>query len=130
MTWQRPLGLPGFDDDTGHGILDAFAAVLAVLGQDPILAPGETVHVQVRDAVSGAVVFSAATSDAALLDWEIADVVPGSFRILAGTDRDGDGDVTDAGEITGTWRDGNGNDILNVAAGTTLSDLDIVIRPG
>jgi serine protease len=47
-------------------------------------------------------------------DFDLDDVAPGRYRLIAGTDSDGDGLVCDAGEACGAWRTVDSPVILEV----------------
>ena len=65
----QDIGAPGFDTRSGHGLVDAHAAVLAALGQVPRpgLIPEEVVEVRLVQVATGKTVFSATTTEAQLL---------------------------------------------------------------
>jgi serine protease len=117
----QDLGLPGPDSQFGAGLVDAYAALSAV-AEVPSLALNEPIHVRVIDVATGNVAYSTSTTVAQTLAWSVSGVQPGSYRIVAGTDRNGDGELDDAGEVGGTW---NGGATLEVAG--SLSDLDFVL---
>lgn len=125
----QDVGDPGLDDRHGHGIVDAYRALLAGLGMEtPVLIPGEIVTVRLVSAPGGALEFSATTTEAEGLRWTIEGVPAGTYRLLAGTDRDFDGAIDDAGEVAGAWADGEGGDVLTVGEGDP-PDLDFAIAP-
>jgi len=127
----RDVGDPGFDTRTGHGILDAYAAVLSVLAlPPPVLIPFESVHVRLLQLPLGTVVFSALTTDAEQLQWTLGPVRAGLYILEAGTDRNFDGDISDPGEVFGRWTDEQGSDVLAVVPpDAPLGTLDFTIGP-
>jgi len=126
----RDVGDPGYDTRTGHGILDAYAAVLAVLAlPPPVLIPFEPVRVRLLQLPQGQVVFSALTTDAEQLQWTLGPVGAGHYVLEAGTDRNFDGDISDAGEVFGRWTDGQGGEVLVVDPGAEPPVLDFTIGP-
>ncbi|MHC4730666.1 MAG: S8 family serine peptidase, partial [Planctomycetota bacterium] len=126
----QDVGDPGYDVRTGHGILDAYAAVLSVLAlPPPVLIPFEPVHVRLLQLPRRNVVFSATTTEAEQLQWTLGPVGAGSYLLEAGTDRNFDGDISDAGEVFGRWTNEQGGAVLDVVPDTELPALDFTIRP-
>jgi subtilisin family serine protease len=126
----RDVGDPGFDTRTGHGILDAYAAVLSALAlPPPVLIPFEPVQVRLIQLPLNKVVFSAETTEAEQLQWTLGPVGAGLYILEAGTDRNFDGDISDPGEVFGRWTDEQGGDVLEVVPGATLPALDFTIGP-
>jgi len=124
----RDLGVAGPDAFFGYGRVDAYSALIAALEQDaPPLIPGETLHVRVLN-LSGSVAFATTTTQATSLRWSVRELAPGSYRIEAGTDRDFDGEIDDAGELFGRWPNPAGGDVLTVGADENRNDLDFVLQ--
>jgi len=122
----RDVGDPGFDTGTGHGIVDANAAVTSLLHLGtPDVIPGEFVEVRLVHASTGKIVQSVVTSDTRALVWSLAGIPSGSYRLVAGTDRDFDGDLDDPGELFGAWRDSGGSELLRLSGGETRAGLAI-----
>ncbi|MCK6461372.1 MAG: S8 family serine peptidase, partial [Planctomycetes bacterium] len=119
----QDIGAPGVDPETGHGIVDAYRAALAVLGQPPpAYVPYEEVEVRLLRAGTTTVVASARTSDAAGLEWTLPDVPAGRYVLEAGTDRNRDGVLSGPGELYGRWQ---GGEVLVVDG--PRGDLDFAI---
>ena len=128
ISTARDIDSEGYDPRTGFGIVDAYHAVLAALGQTaPVLIPFEEVTVRLLRAGELSVLMSATTTQTEMLAFSFVGVPPGSYLLEAGTDRNLDGDITDAGEVFGRWQDGDGGDVLEVAG--SLSGLDFTIQP-
>jgi len=126
----QDIGNPGYDVWTGHGLLDAYSAVLAVIGgTPPVLIPFEEVEVRLVDVGTLRPVFSVKTSQLQQLQWTLADIGPGRYVLEAGTDRNYDGDISDPGEVFGRYRDTKGAEEIFIAPGKNLSDLDFTIQP-
>jgi serine protease len=124
----RDVGDPGFDPETGHGILDANAAVTSLLGLGtPLIIPGETVEVRLLSSSGSKVVRSATTSDTRELLFTFDGLPSGSYRLVAGTDRDFDGDIDDPGELYGVWTDEDGGELIRVSGDETRADLSIAV---
>jgi len=118
------VGPQGFDNETGYGIVDADAAVRALLDLDPpTLIPGERIEVRLMRASDGFILYRAETSDSRDLDWLFANLVAGRYRLEAGTDRDFDGRIDDSGELYGVWQDGVGNDVIELVEGESKHGL-------
>ncbi len=97
----------GMDPETGHGIVDAYRAALAALGEpEPVYVPYEEVEVRLLRATGGTVFRSVVTSDVQGFSWSLADVPPGRYLLEAGTDRNRDGLLSGPGELYGRWGDG------------------------
>jgi serine protease len=126
----RDVGDPGYDTRTGHGIVDAYAAVLAVLAlPPPVLIPFESVQVRLLQLPARGVAFSAFTTEAEQLAWTLGPVEAGRYVLEAGTDRNFDGDISDPGEVFGRWTDEQGGEVLDIAPGAELPVLDFTIQP-
>jgi len=124
----RDVGPVGFDNQTGFGIVDADAAVRALFELDsPVLIPGEEIEVRLMRAADGFILYRAYTSDSRQLAWLLAGLPAGRYRLEAGTDRDFDGSIDDAGELYGVWQDGAGNDVLDLAAGESKTGLTFAL---
>jgi len=103
----QDIGDPGVDDETGHGIVDAYRAALAAMEQpQPVYVPYEEVEVRLLRAPGGTVLRSVVTSDVQGFSWSLADVPSGSYLLEAGTDRNRDGALSGPGELYGRWGDG------------------------
>ncbi len=121
----QDVGAAGYDTRTGHGLLDAHAAVLSALGlPEPLLIPGEKILVRLLQSPTLAVVATTETTAGGLLQWQLANVVAGSYVLAAGTDRDLDGRIDDPGEVYGTLPG-----VVDVTAGLNIANLDITITP-
>jgi hypothetical protein len=126
----RDVGDPGFDTWTGHGILDAYAAVLSALSlPPPVLIPFEPVEVRLLQLPQRIVVFSATTFESQQLQWTLGPVGAGQYVLEAGTDRNFDGDISDAGEVFGRWTNAQGDEVLDIDPEEALPVLDFAIRP-
>lgn len=126
----QDVGDPGYDLRTGHGILDAYAAILAALSlPPPVLIPFEPVQVRLLQLPQRNVIFTALTTEAEQLAWTLGPVGAGSYVLEAGTDRNFDGDISDAGEVFGRWTNGLGQEALEVDPYNQLPVLDFAIRP-
>jgi subtilisin family serine protease len=122
------IDAPGFDVRTGAGLLDAPAVLAAAVDETPpLLGRFESVHVVLRAVPSGTVVYDVVTTVDAGLVWTLEGVPEGDYRLEAGTDRDFDGAIDDAGEIHGTWTDDEGADTLHATPGPPRTDLDFPI---
>ena len=123
----RDVGPAGRDDDTGWGILDAHSAALALLNLPaPAIIPGESLQVRLLRVSDGAELVRTITTDSKQFAWSFSSVLPGRYRLIAGTDRDFDGRIDDMGELFGAW---NGGADLIVAASESRTDLSITIQP-
>jgi subtilisin family serine protease len=130
LTTAQDAGAIGVDDRFGHGIVDAFSAVLAAMEEDPPpLFPGETVEVRLLHAITFDIVARVTTSEDAGLAWDMPSVAEGRYILEAGTDRDFDGDLFDPGEMWGRWTDGQGGETLIVGPAAEITDLDFVLQP-
>jgi len=124
----QDIDSPGYDPRTGYGLLDAYAAVLATLGQPtPLLVPYEKVEVRLLSLPTLEVAYATTTSSGSQLRWTLSGIAPGRYRLQAGTDRNFDGDLSGPGELFGTWTDGAGGDVLVVDG--TRTGLDFAIAP-
>jgi len=124
----REVGPPGFDSQSGWGILDADAATRMLLALDrPALIPGERIEVRLVRASDSAILYRAETSDTRDLAWLFADLPAGRYRLEAGTDRDFDGSIDDAGELYGVWRDEAGGDVIELAQDEVRNDLTLAL---
>jgi hypothetical protein len=116
----------GPDAFFGHGLINARKAVLAAAEPPPADDPGQAgdvghVFVRLLDADSGATLAESETDLARAYRVSIAGPIPaGRYLIAAGTDRDGDGQIGDAGEAFGKA------EIEVPAAGTAAIDLPVV----
>jgi len=125
----RDIHDPGIDDQSGYGIVDANAAVRNLLLLPPTPgAPGETIHVRLLR-LDGVTVLTTESSDTRAFAWSLSRVARGSYRLVAGTDRDFDGAINDTGELFGEWTDGEGGNVIVLGAGETRADLSITLAP-
>ena len=123
----RDIDSPGFDDRTGYGIIDAYGAVTSLLNlQATPGIPGESIQVRLLRASDGVTVLKSGTSDTRLFAWSLSQVPAGSYRLVAGTDRDFDGAIDDPGELYGAW---DGGAVLKLGPGETRADLSITLVP-
>ncbi|HEX5135788.1 MAG TPA: S8 family serine peptidase [Planctomycetota bacterium] len=107
LSTAQDIGAPGVDPETGHGIVDAYRAVLAVLGQPtPVYIPYEEIEVRLVRVGAETVEASVKTSEAEGFLWEMPEIPSGRYRLEAGTDRNHDGDLSGPGELYGEWEGG------------------------
>ena len=126
LTTAQDVGVVGPDLFTGHGIVHAFAALAAAREQPQgILIPGEKLEIRLVQESTGRLLYTGTTSESASLRWSLAGVVAGSYILEAGTDRDFDGSIDDAGEVYGRWSDGQGNELIEIDPEVGRTDLDI-----
>ncbi len=124
-TTAQDVGAAGYDTRTGHGLVDAHAAVLNALGLPaPLLIPGEKLTVRLLQSPTRAVVATTQLTAGGLLQWSMTNVAAGSYLLDAGTDRDLDGRIDDPGELYGALPD-----VLEVGTGASLANLDFSIVP-
>ena len=132
----RDLGSPGRDDEYGHGLVDAAAAVgeaLRLAGdpgstpRPPTEAPdvpgAEQIYVLALEAGTWTPVAQDETSVARDYAYELRGLPPGTYAIYAGTDRNGDGFICDEGDLCGAMPAVTAPEPLNVEAGDRLSDV-------
>jgi len=125
LTTAQDIGPAGYDARSGHGIVDAFAALTAALGDTPpLLIPGEKLNVRLVQVSTGFVLFKTTTTQSAGLFWSIPGIPTDEYRLEAGTDRDFDGMVDDSGEVSGTFSGGDPFMVSGSRAG-----LDFAIAP-
>ena len=125
LTTAQDIGPTGYDTRSGHGIVDAFAALTAALGETPpLLIPGEKLEVRLVQVSTGRVLFETTTSQGAGFSWSMAGVPDDEYRLEAGTDRDFDGLVGDSGEVGGDFDGGNPFQVSGSRSG-----LDFAIAP-
>ena len=67
-----------------------------------------------------------ATTDGGL-SYQFSNLPPGDYLIYAGTDRDGDGYIGDAGDLCGALPSLSSPQTLSIAAGATLQNIDFLI---
>jgi serine protease len=101
----------GPDDFSGHGLINAHKAVLAARdldapgdgGPDSPVARGDEGHVSIRlvDIETGSVIARSESDRARDYAFTFDAVAPGTYRVEAGTDRDGDAAIDDRGEAFG-----------------------------
>ena len=126
----QDLGTPGFDSQTGYGIVHAYRAVATALGIPiPTIIPEEEIEIRLIDNQTGSVVRTVYTTEAQGLAWTMTGVPTGEYRIEAGTDRDFDGEMDEVGELYGEWRDRASNTVLPVLDDSALVGLDFTIAP-
>ncbi|MDH3590301.1 MAG: S8 family serine peptidase [Planctomycetota bacterium] len=119
----------GFDEQSGFGILDSFHALLSASGLDtPVLMPGEKVEVRVFRLPEQTLIVSAETSDAQALRFTLGGLAPGEYRIVAGTDRNFDDDITGEGEITGVYVGPDKREVLVIDAASPPDEIEIAIQ--
>lgn len=124
----QDVGPVGYDTSNGFGIVDAYAAVLAALGQpEPTLIPGEVIEVRLVQVSTGKTVFRVETTEAQL-SFNFPQVGTGEYFLIAGTDRDFDDEVDDFGEVTGQYSNGQ-TKIIRVLPNANLANLDFTIAP-
>lgn len=124
-TTAQDVGAAGYDTRTGHGLVDAHAAVLSAMGlPEPLLIPGERIFVRLLHSPTLATAATTETTAGGLLQWALPNVFAGSYVLAAGTDRDLDGLIDDAGEVYGILPG-----VIDVTAGVNIGNLDITIVP-
>jgi len=107
LSTAQDVETAGVDLETGHGIVDAYKAALAALGQPPpVYIPYEEIEVRLLRPGNGALVASTRTNDALGFAWEIPSIPSGRYLLEAGTDRNHDGNLSGPGELYGRWGDG------------------------
>ncbi len=112
LSTAQDIGTTGFDSETGFGIVDAYRAALAALGQPPpVYVPFEEVEVRLLRAGFMDVYATVRTSDVLGFSWSLPDIPPGRYLLEAGTDRNHDGVLSGPGELYGQW---DGGAILDV----------------
>lgn len=135
----RDLGPAGPDADYGYGLVDAAAAVREALrrtgdpgsGQAiPGAAPddgsgGEPIYVVALEADSLAPAAQDETSGAQGFVFDLIGLPPGAYAIYAGTDRDGDGYICDAGDLCGGLPTAAAAEPITLNAGERILDLEL-----
>lgn len=123
----RDVGSLGRDDDTGYGIVDAYAASLSLLQRPmPVVIPGEAIQIRLIRVSDGAEIQRVMTSELQSLRWNLGVIAPGRYRLQAGTDRNFDDAINDSGELFGEWQEGGE---LLIEVGRPRRDLSITIVP-
>ncbi|MFI5403861.1 MAG: S8 family serine peptidase, partial [Planctomycetota bacterium] len=118
LSTAQDIDAAGEDLQTGHGIVDAYAAALAALGQTPpVYVPYEEVEVRLLRAGFMDVFATARTSDVLGFTWSLDGIPPGRYVLEAGTDRNHDGMLTGPGELYGQWDGGSILDLDGARAG-------------
>jgi serine protease len=83
-----------------------------------------TVTILLRDLSSHGIVATTTTTAAEDYRYRLDDVPPGSYDIRATTDRDGDGEICDAGEECGAYPDRTAPTVVTVFGGATVGARD------
>ncbi len=91
------------------------------IGQSP--ASADTVFVLLVDPVTLEARFQTSTADANGFAFAMAAVAAGDYLLVAGTDRDNDGLIGDAGELFGAWP--NLDDVLPVTVAGGVNNVDL-----
>jgi len=102
-------------------------AVVAEVAATPPLDVGPVV-ILLRDVATQTIVATTTTTVAEGYRYRFDDVPPGSYEILATTDRDGDGALCDLGESCGAYPDRSDPSIVTVIGGTTIRARDFALR--
>ncbi|MCH8880269.1 MAG: S8 family peptidase [Planctomycetes bacterium] len=94
----------------------------------------ETIFVVVIDSETRITIAQDVTSAARGFAFEIADLPPKSYKIYAGTDRDGDDQICDLGELCGGFPSAIAANEVTVEAGVTITTVnfavgDIIFEP-
>ncbi len=110
---------------SGTGVADAIIDVEMQVGAS---SPSqETIFVVVIDSATRVTIAQAVTSAALGFAFEIAELPPNSYKIYAGTDRDGDDQICDLGELCGGFPSAIAANEVTVEAGVTISDIDFAV---
>ena len=147
-------GQPGRDDHYGHGLIDALNAVQAALqiagiapgdddgtpqkptpevpgdsGAPPTVTTGDTgtLYVVVVDPLAGHALAGTAASAYDDYAFRIANVTPGQYLIVAGTDLDGNGTSGGTGEVIGAFP--NADEPVTVDASRDVHGLTFEMYP-
>lgn len=91
-------------------------------------ASGDTVFVLLVDPLTLETFFQASTTAANDFAYSLAGVTAGEYLLVAGTDRDDDGFLGDAGELFGAWPNLDDVSSLVVAAGVNNVDLEFSLQ--
>ncbi len=125
----QDIEAPGYDERSGFGILDAFAALVAAAGADtPLLGPGERVTIRVFKLPENTLETTLETSENNALAFSIQGLAAGEYRIVAGTDRDADMVIEEPGEISGVYRAPDDREVLVVDPRTPPTPIQIMIQ--
>ena len=117
---------------SGTSVADAVIDVEMQVGKS---SPSEeTIFVVVIDAATRVTIAQGVTSAALGFAFEITGLPPNSYKIYAGTDRDGDDQICDLGELCGGFPSAIAANEVTVEAGVTISDInfavgDIIFEP-
>jgi serine protease len=136
LAWSaEDLGPPGSDEQYGYGLLDAYAAVaMAASGDDPPPPPpppgGERIYVLALDADTSAPVAEARLVAGGSLSFVLEGLPAGRYLLAAGTDRDGDGDVSNDVEAFGMWPDASSPQEIVLGLREARGGLDFSLVDG
>ncbi|HQA43607.1 MAG TPA: hypothetical protein PK579_03540, partial [Phycisphaerae bacterium] len=137
----RDLGVAGPDPDYGHGLVDAAAAVREALrraghagGQQAVPSEdsgdssgGEQIYVLALKADTLEPVAQDETSAAEGYAFNLVGLASGAYLIYAGTDRDGDGFICDAGDLCGAIPTVTTPGPISLEAGERIVDLGLEV---
>jgi hypothetical protein len=84
----------------------------------------DTVFVLLVDPDTLETKFQSSTTVGSSFNFSLANVTPGNYLLVAGTDRDNDDLLGDAGELFGAWPNLDNPQPIAVTAGVNSSDLD------
>lgn len=137
----RDLGVAGPDPDYGHGLVDAAAAVREAWrraghagGQQAVPSEdsgdssgGEQIYVLALKADTLEPVAQDETSAAEGYAFNLVGLASGAYLIYAGTDRDGDGFICDAGDLCGAIPTVTTPGPISLEAGERIVDLGLEV---
>jgi len=110
---------------SGTGVADAFIDVEMQVGQ---FSPSdETIFVVVIDSETRVTIAQGVTSAELGFAFEIADLPPNTYKIYAGTDRDGDDQICDLGELCGGFPSAIAANEVTVEPGVTITGIDFAV---
>jgi serine protease len=120
-------------DGVYHGLVSVNAdgltpGIIAVsMTVAPVTRPGEVVYVLAIDPATMQPVAQASTTAEGSFGYHLDALPPGNYLIYAGTDRNGDGYIGDAGDLCGALPTLASPTPLTVSAGDWLLDIDFPI---
>ncbi len=110
---------------SGTSVANAFIDVEMQVGA---FSPSEeTIFVVVIDSQTRLTIAQGVTSAALEFAFEIADLPPNSYKIYAGTDRDGDDQICDLGELCGGFPSAIAANEVTIKAGVTITGIDFPV---
>jgi serine protease len=116
------VGRVDVESNGGRAVLTVVAEVAATPQVD--VGP---VAILLHDVATQAIVATTTTTVADGYGYRFDDVPPGSYEILATTDRDGDGALCDVGESCGAYPTRGDPSIVTVVGGTTIRARDFAL---